>query len=144
MKILKSLIATALLGASVAWAELPSVTLYKDPNCGCCSKWAERMRDAGFHVKEVHSQQMAQVKQQLGVPEALGSCHTALVGGYLVEGHVPVADVKRLLESGTDVAGVAVPGMPAGSPGMEGPYPAEHYDVLSFERSGKAAVFARH
>nr|WP_228720829.1 DUF411 domain-containing protein [Nitrogeniibacter mangrovi] len=133
-----------LAAASLAQAEAPAITMYKDPNCGCCSKWAEHMRAAGFEVHEVHSAQMGRVKQQLGIPEALSSCHTARIGRYLVEGHVPAADVKRLLAEQPDVAGLSAPGMPAGSPGMEGPYPAQRYEVVSFERSGGATVFARH
>lgn len=148
MKYLKKTgcVLAAAIGLSVlpAHAEPPAVTMYKDPNCGCCSKWAEHMRAAGFSVAEVHSQQMDRVKQQLGVPEALGSCHTARIGTYLIEGHVPAADVKRLLAEQPDVAGLSAPGMPLGSPGMEGPYPADHYEVVSFDHRGGAAVFARH
>lgn len=148
MKYLKRIGAalTAAIGLTVlpAHADTTDVTMYKDPNCGCCSKWAEHMREAGFTVNEVHSQQTDRVKQQLGIPEAVSSCHSARIGKYLVEGHVPAADVKRLLAEQPDVAGLAAPGMPLGSPGMEGPYPADHYEVVSFERSGAARVFARH
>jgi len=129
-----------------AWADAgrPEVTMYKSPTCACCGKWAEHMREAGFSVKELHSEQMDRVKAQLGVPEALGSCHTARVGDYLVEGHVPAQDVKRMLEEKPAVAGLSAPGMPLGSPGMEGPYPAERYEVIAFDREGKASVFAQH
>jgi len=138
-------LATAIgLSAVPAHADTSAVTMYKDPNCGCCSKWAEHMRAAGFTVNEVHSQQMDRVKQQLGIPEAVSSCHTARIGKYLIEGHVPATDVKRLLTEQPEVAGLAAPGMPLGSPGMEGPYPAERYEVVSFDRTGVAKVFARH
>ena len=92
-----ALVAAVSMSTGAAWAELPEATMYKDPNCGCCSKWAEHMREAGFTVKEMPSREMARIKAQLGVPEALGSCHTAQVGKYVIEGHVPAADVKRLL-----------------------------------------------
>lgn len=118
--------------------------MYKDPNCGCCGKWAEHMRANGFDVKEVPTAKMLEVKRDAGVPQALGSCHTAKVGGYIVEGHVPAADVRRLLSEKPEVVGIAAPGMPQGSPGMEGPYPADRYDVLSFDREGGTAVFASH
>lgn len=127
-----------------AFAAGDAVTMYKDPNCGCCSKWAEHMRASGFSVKEVPTPQMAAVKDSAGVPQALGSCHTARVGGYVVEGHVPAADVKRLLAERPAVVGIAAPGMPQGSPGMEGPFPPDRYDVVSFDRDGRTAVFARH
>ncbi|MBN8443666.1 MAG: DUF411 domain-containing protein [Thauera sp.] len=127
-----------------AFAAGDAVTMYKDPNCGCCSKWAEHMRASGFSVKEVPTPQMAAVKGSAGVPQALGSCHTARVGGYVVEGHVPAADVKRLLAERPAVVGIAAPGMPQGSPGMEGPFPPDRYDVVSFDRDGRTEVFARH
>ena len=118
--------------------------MYKDPNCGCCGKWAEHMRTHGFKVKEVATAQMGQVKGEAGVPQALGSCHTARVGGYVVEGHVPAADVRRMLTEKPAIAGISAPGMPMGSPGMEGPYPADRYDVVSFDAQGRTAVYASH
>ena len=118
--------------------------MYKDPGCGCCGKWAEHMRANGFVVKEVPSREMSAVKRQLGVPERLASCHTARIGRYVIEGHVPAADVKRLLAEGAELTGLSAPGMPAGSPGMEGPYPDDRYEVVSFDREGRTAVFARH
>ena len=120
------------------------VTMFKDPNCGCCGKWAEHMRANGFKVKEVATGEMGAIKPTAGVPQALGSCHTAKVGGYVVEGHVPAADVKRMLADKPAITGISAPGMPMGSPGMEGPYPADRYDVVSFDAQGKTAVFASH
>ncbi len=146
-----TLLGAALLAATLfactgtLHAETPEVTMYKDPNCGCCAQWATHMREAGFAVKEVPSGEMSRIKRQLGVPEALGSCHTATVGNYVVEGHVPSADVKQLLaDAPAQAHGLAVPGMPMGSPGMEGPYPADRYDVIRFDRDGTQAVFASH
>lgn len=136
------LLSLATLGPAVAADD--EVTMFKDPNCGCCGKWAEHMRANGFSVKEIASREMDAVKRQAGVPQALGSCHTAKVGGYVVEGHVPAADVKRMLAQKPAVTGLSAPGMPQGSPGMEGPYPADRYDVVSFDAEGRSAVFASH
>lgn len=119
------------------------VVVYKSPTCGCCSAWAEHMRQSGFTVREVNREDMRRVKAELGVDPDLGACHTAVVGEYLVEGHVPARDVVRLLREKPDVMGLAVPGMPAGSPGMEGPR-KDPYRVLTFDGEGKTAVWARH
>ena len=149
-KSLRTLVAGALLSLatlgsfSAAVAADDEVVMYKDPNCGCCGKWAEHMREHGFKVKEVATAQMGQVKGEAGVPQALGSCHTAKVGGYVVEGHVPAADVRRMLTEKPAIAGISAPGMPMGSPGMEGPYPADRYDVVSFDAQGRTAVYASH
>lgn len=143
----RRLLASALLalaGIVPAFAAGNEVTMYKDPNCGCCGKWAEHMRAHGFSVKEIATPQMGEVKRTAGVPQALGSCHTAKVGGYVIEGHVPAADVRRMLTEKLAIAGLSAPGMPQGSPGMEGPYPADRYDVVSFDAEGKTAVFASH
>ena len=102
------------------------------------------MREHGFKVREVATTEMGQVKGEAGVPQALGSCHTAKVGGYVVEGHVPAADVRRMLTEKPAIAGISAPGMPMGSPGMEGPYPADRYDVVSFDAQGRTAVYASH
>ncbi|KAA3652982.1 MAG: DUF411 domain-containing protein [Proteobacteria bacterium] len=139
-----ALVAAFSMSAGAAWAELPEATMYKDPNCGCCGKWAEHMRAAGFAVKEVPSHAMDRIKSQLGVPEALGSCHTARIGNYVIEGHVPAADVKRLLaEQPAGARGLSAPGMPMGSPGMEGGTP-DRYDVVQFNADGGQTVFASH
>lgn len=136
--------ALAAITALPAWASGEEVVMYKDPNCGCCGKWAEHMRTNGFTVKEIATSKMSQIKRDAGVPQALGSCHTAQVGGYVVEGHVPAADVRRMLAERPAVTGLSAPGMPLGSPGMEGPYPAERYEVVGFDRDGRTTVFARH
>jgi len=134
----------AMMGGGELFAADQVVTMYKDPNCGCCSKWTEHMRANGFTVNEINSPDMATIKRQAGVPSSLGSCHTAKVGGYVIEGHVPAADVKRLLTEKPKVAGISAPGMPLGSPGMEGPYPADRYNVVTFDKNGKTAVFSSH
>lgn len=97
----------------------PTVEMYQDPNCGCCSAWAEHLEEEGFEVRQHKTSDMRAVKVEHGVAPELASCHTALVEGYVIEGHVPAADIKRLLEEKPDVAGLTVPGMPHGSPGME-------------------------
>lgn len=132
-----------LAAAGVAAEPLPEVVMHKDPNCGCCGKWAEHLQAAGFRVKTVNETDMQRVKQQLGVPEKLGSCHTAQVGGYLIEGHVPASSIKRLLREKTAVRGLAAPGMPPSSPGMDVPGNKEPFDVIAFDRAGKATVYER-
>lgn len=143
-RVLAALTLVAACSAGAAAAAEAEVVMYKDPNCGCCSKWADHMREHGFMVKEVPSREMGLIKSEAGVPRELSSCHTAKVGRYIVEGHVPAADVKRLLAEQPEVAGLAAPGMPMGSPGMEGPYPADRFDVISYDAAGKTRVFASH
>ena len=122
-------------------SDLPVVTMYKSPTCGCCAKWAEHLEAHGFEVTAIDLPDVTPLKQRYGVPRDLASCHTAVVGGYVMEGHVPAEDVKRLLAEKPDVVGLAVPGMPIGSPGMEGPNP-KPYDVVAFTRGGERGVFA--
>jgi len=121
----------------------PLVVVYKSPTCGCCSKWVDHMRAAGFRL-EVHDvDNLAAIKAQHGVTHDLQSCHTALVDGYVFEGHVPAEDIRRFLAERPEYAGLAVPGMPMGSPGMEGPY-KDRYDVVAFRRDGTRVVYASH
>lgn len=118
------------------------VVVYKTATCGCCSSWIEHLEAAGFRVTAHDEADLTAVKNRLGVPGPVRSCHTALVDGYLVEGHVPADVIRRLLEERPQVAGVAVPGMPIGSPGMEIPgRPADPYDVLTFDGRGRTAVY---
>lgn len=120
-------------------------TVYKTPTCGCCKAWVDHLTASGFRVTTVDREDLTSVKAEHGVGDHLASCHTALIGGYVVEGHVPAADIKRLLAERPAVAGIAVPGMPVGSPGMEMPgAPADRYDVVSFDRAGATRVFASH
>ncbi len=129
---------------SRAQTAAPMVTVYKSPTCGCCSKWIEHMRSNGFEVKSTDVEDVSSIKTANGVPPEAGSCHTALVGGYVLEGHVPADSVKRLLSEKPKVAGLAVPGMPIGSPGMEVPSgQVQRYDVVSFTRGGPTTVFDR-
>lgn len=145
MRILRYAVpALILLLPHLARAEAPAVVeVYKHPLCGCCEKWVEHMQRSGFTVKTHNVNDVAAVRRQFGMPERLGACHTAKMGGYLVEGHVPAADVVRLLKEKPDALGIAVPGMPSGSPGMPSLKPAS-YDTLLVRRDGSTRVFSRH
>lgn len=122
---------------------LTRIVVYKSPTCGCCGKWEDHLRASGFAVESKLTEAMNLKRTELGVPQKLQSCHTAVVEGYVVEGHVPAASIKKLLKSKSKVKGIAVPGMPIGSPGMEGPNP-EKYEVVSFGADGKTKVFDRY
>jgi hypothetical protein len=125
-------------------ADLPRMVVTKDPSCGCCRAWAEHVRGAGFPVEIVESAEVGRLKARLGVPQDLAGCHTAEVGGYVVEGHVPAAAIRRLLAERPAATGLAVPGMPVGSPGMEVEgSPPETYEVVLFGPSGRRR-FARY
>lgn len=122
---------------------LPLVKVWKTPSCGCCGKWVKHMEDAGFQLEVTNVDSVDPVRKANGVRPELGSCHTALVGGYFVEGHVPASDVRRLLREKPALLGITAPGMPAGSPGMDIPG-SPSYDVLSVGRDGSTAVYATH
>ena len=123
----------------------PAVQVYKDPTCGCCALWVEHLRKAGFTATVTDVEDMTALKTKHGVPPRARSCHTAVTGDYVIEGHVPAADVQRLLKERPSVVGIGVPGMPIGSPGMEvaGVKP-QPYDVLAFDKAGQTTVFASH
>jgi hypothetical protein len=125
-----------------ARAQKPVITVYKTPSCGCCGKWIEHMEAEGYEVDVRNVADPNPVKAEYGVPSDLRSCHTAVVDGYVVEGHVPGDLVTRMLAERPEVKGIAVPGMPIGSPGMEGPNP-QPYDVIAFDAAGNRSVFAR-
>ena len=120
-----------------------SVTMYKNEGCMCCTRWAEHMNKEGFYVTEEITRQLGAIKSEQGITNELASCHTAMIDGYVVEGHVPPADVQRLLEERPDAIGLSVPGMPEGSPGMEGPNP-NPYDVLLINSDGSTSVFSSY
>lgn len=130
-----------LVSPSVMAAEL---TVYKSPTCGCCKKWIEHLQANGFSVKAIDTKDLVKYKLANGVPHALGSCHTATVSGYVIEGHVPASDIKRLLKERPAVLGLAVPGMPIGSPGMEQGAHKDKYEVLTFDKQGQTTVYAQH
>jgi len=121
------------------------ITVYKSRSCECCAKWVDHLRSNGFAPTVHDEEDMDAIKHEMGVPPSLRSCHTALLGRYVVEGHVPAGDLRRLLAERPAVAGLAAPGMPKSGPGMAVPGAAtEPYEVLSFARDGKTGVFARH
>lgn len=124
--------------------DAPQMMVYKTSTCQCCSRWLAHLHDHGIATKVELTSNLAQVRAQLGVPAPLASCHTAIVGGYLVEGHVPAEDIQRLLKEKPSAKGISVPGMPVGSPGMEMGDRQDPYDVLLFDESGKTQVFAHH
>ncbi len=126
----------------LAEAAPPEMTVYKDPNCGCCAQWVAHVRKAGFAVTVRDTADMDGVKASFGVPAALHSCHTARIGRYSIEGHVPADLIQRLLAEAPDARGLAVPGMPVGSPGMEMGARKDRYEVLLFDKAGRTTVFA--
>jgi len=141
---------TLIVSAVVFWARPPApppnapyVVMFKSPTCQCCARWAAQLREAGFAVQAEHPPDLASVRAQQGIAPAHAACHTALVGGYVVEGHVPAADITRLLAERPAARGLVLPGMPIGSPGMEGFHP-EPYDVLLLHEDGTTSVFAHH
>ncbi|MGB5834075.1 MAG: DUF411 domain-containing protein [Thiohalocapsa sp.] len=135
-------LATPLASNVVAAAE-PIVTVYKSPTCGCCSKWIKHLEHSGFEVASVDLNDLQQIKDMAGIAPEQASCHTARVGDYVIEGHVPVGDIRRLLNERPPARGLTVPGMPLGSPGMEAPNP-QTYQVLLIGEDGDTSVFATH
>ena len=118
----------------------PEVVVYKSSSCGCCKKWVEHLQATGFRVTVHDTTNLTAVAEHYGVPHKLTACHTAVVDGYVVEGHVPADVIQRLLKERPEIAGVAVPGMPAGSPGMDTDMPARYY-ILTFDKNGTTSVF---
>jgi hypothetical protein len=135
-------VAVVWLNLSSSSAAVPEIVVYKTPTCGCCSNWIKHLQDSGLNVQAVNVASTAEVHQRFGVPRQLGSCHTAVFGDYWAEGHVPADLVQKLMtEKPDDIIGIAVPGMPMGSPGMEGPNPVE-YQVLAYGKDGSVTVYA--
>ena len=140
-----ALLAALLSMRARATAAPPTVTVYKDPSCGCCVKWIAHLRASGFALVVNDRRDMDALKDSMGVPVALRSCHTAVVGKYVIEGHVPASNVLHLLATAPKgILGLAAPGMPRGSPGMEMSGQSDHYDVIAFSANGTTSVFASH
>lgn len=135
---------SVLLLSQAAEAAGPQMSVYKTRTCGCCSKWVEHMRANGFDVNVTDVPSTAEYRRKYGVPEKLQSCHTAVVNGYALEGHVPAADVHRVLASGSKAKGLAVPGMPIGSPGMEQGQKRQGYSVVLFDANGGTSEFQKY
>lgn len=125
-------------------SELPTMTVYKSPTCQCCDEWVDYMREEGFDVETSDRDDMEEIKEQYGISRELASCHTGVIGDYVVEGHVPADDIRRLFAEEPSVVGLTVPGMPVGSPGMERGNQKDPYNVLTFTEEGDANVFARY
>lgn len=124
--------------------ETYDIKVYRSPNCGCCGKWVQHLEDNHFNSSEILTEDLAQIKDKYKVPATLRSCHTAIVNGYVIEGHVPAKDILNLLKSGRKVVGLSVPGMPVGSPGMESGNRSDTYQVMSFEDDGNIQEFNRY
>ena len=150
MKTLLGVVASAALVSachvgSTAAQVLPEVAVYKDALCGCCSQWVEHLKTHGFPATSTDVDDLDAVKAQHNVPSRVRSCHTAVVDGYVIEGHVPAADIQKLLKERPAIAGLAVPAMPVGSPGMEVPgVPPQPYDVLALHKDGRTEVFSSY
>ena len=128
----------------IAATSLPRVEVYKNPDCGCCGAWVDHLKAAGFPVKVHETPDTSAVRKRHGIPDEFGSCHTGVVSGYAIEGHVPAEDIKRLLAKKPAALGLSVPGMPVGSPGMEVGSRKDPYQVLLIDKAGRSSVFATY
>lgn len=144
-RVLSLALITGLL-APTAWAgsAAPVVDVYKSPTCGCCVNWIDHLKANGFTVRSHDTHDVARHKLRLGIPAGYDSCHTAEVGGYVIEGHVPASDIKRLLKEKPQARGLTVPGMPVGSPGMEQGGHKDPYEVILLDKRGAPRVYSRH
>ena len=141
---LLSLAVVALLGSASVWAQtLPTVDIYKSPSCDCCGKWIAHMKKNGFRVAIHDVDNIPASRRKLGIPEKFGSCHSSKIGDYVAEGHVPAADIKRMLKEKPKALGLAVPSMPPGSPGMDIPH-SPPYETLLVQSDGSSRVYAKH
>jgi len=146
MNLLKSVLVIALF-STTARAEPPKpvdITVYRSASCSCCGKWLEHLKANNFNVKDMVMEDVLPIKQKQGITDKLASCHTALVGNYVIEGHVPANDIMKLLKSKPKIIGLAVPGMVNGSPGMEMGAHKNAYEVVSFDKDQKTAVFSSY
>jgi len=140
----RSLILALCLSAASVWAQSAAqMEVFKSATCGCCEQWIEHLRQHGFRVSAHNVDDVSAARKQLGMPERLGACHTAKIGKYIIEGHVPAADIQRLLKEKPKALGLAVPSMPPGSPGMESATPIP-YDTLLVQTDGRTSVYAHH
>ena len=136
--------AAAVAIPALAASSLPQVKVYKNPDCGCCGAWVDHLKAAGFSVKVTDVSDTGAVRKRHGIPDEFGSCHTGVVSGYAIEGHVPAEDIKRLLAKKPAAAGLSAPGMPVGSPGMEVGSRKDPYQVLLIDKAGRSSVFATY
>jgi len=143
MILLNKLVNPTLLACSIMSTAVlaEKMTVYKSQYCGCCTEWAEQMEESGFTLTVINNDDMNAIKNQHGVPNNLRSCHTAIVDGYIVEGHVPAADIKKLLSQNKKLQGIATPGMPQSAPGMDVPGANDTYQVVAFNKAGMQYVY---
>lgn len=147
MKSILMLAIINILATTTAFASdalVRDIVVYKNPECGCCTKWVKYLQDNNYNVTIEHTRDVLAVKKRLDVPEKLAACHTAVIDGYVVEGHITHRDIKRLLLFRPDIKGIAVPGMPVGTPGMESGNTVQPYNVMSFDEQGTVGVFVEH
>ena len=130
--------------SSVAAEIFSTIMVYKSPTCGCCTEWVKHLKENGFEVMSHNVQDVGKYKEKANLPYGMGSCHTAFVDGYAIEGHVPASDIRRMLTEKPDILGIAVPGMPMGSPGMEYGDRRDAYKVVSFTKDGKTDVYSQY
>ncbi|WP_031433841.1 DUF411 domain-containing protein [Methylomarinum vadi] len=124
--------------------EVLKIVVYRSPTCSCCGRWVQHLRDNHFEIEDIVSDDMQAIKEKYGVPRAMQSCHTAVIDGYVIEGHVPASDIVRLLQLKPKVVGISVPGMPIGTPGMEMGGRQDPYQVIAFDKKGNYRVFSDH
>lgn len=136
----------AALVFSYVWADgsAPEITVYKNASCGCCGNWITHLKDEGFQVEAHDVADVTPYKKKYGVPYEMGSCHTALVEGYVIEGHVPASDIRRLIKERPDIRGLSAPGMPIGSPGMEQGNKKDSFDVIAIGKDGSTSVYSSY
>jgi len=132
---------TSINAKTIAAGKPVDIVVYKSPTCSCCGKWLEHLKQNNFNVKDIVTEDVQAIKQKYGVSEAMASCHTAIVDGYVIEGHVPANDVMTLLKTKPKIVGIAVPGMPSGTPGMEMGGKIDAYNVMSFDKENHSAIY---
>ena len=153
MMLRREFLKLALIGVAIAPLQFNSanaavsgaaIKAYRNPGCGCCEKWAEQLKTAGFEVDMQDDPDLSARRSAAGVPDDLAGCHTALMGNYVIEGHVPLAEIEKLISEKPAIRGIAVPGMPTGSPGMEMGESRDAYDVIAFKADGSRSIFAKY
>ncbi|GAB1543561.1 DUF411 domain-containing protein [Scytonema sp. NUACC21] len=131
-------------GNTASFSGTQEITVYRSPYCSCCGGWVEHMQKHGFKIKDIKTDEIEAIKQKYNLPPQLASCHTAIVDGYVMEGHIPADNIKRLLKQKPNVAGLAVPGMPVGTPGMEMGSKKQPFAVMAFDSNGDVTVFQEY
>jgi len=140
-KLLALIMPLSIIFQSAIAENTKEILVYRSPTCSCCGKWLEHMKQNNFEVKDIVTEDMDQIKAKLGVPKQLASCHTAVIDGYVVEGHVPAADIEKMLKDKPKIAGLSVPGMPMGTPGMEMGGRKDPYQVISFDKDNNQQIY---